>query len=299
MRALVVKHGGLTKRETRSINNYFNELNKFHVLTPDEENELAFKITHGTDEEKAKAREKLINHNLRFVVSVAKQYETVNHKVEDLINEGNIGLIKAAENFDATRGFKFISYAVWHIRQRIMAYMKDGNMMRIPVNKAFSASKIKKLLADYKLENDNIPMGYSEEYDFLKNEGFTDGDIAFYRRLHTVKPASLDAPLTQDDSGSGDLTDVLENPDSDNPERYLDYKSQVHNSKELMFKSLNELEKFIIEKEFGLDDNEPLHINDIARELGVSSERIRQIRKKALNKMKRKLTGQAKWMVLN
>lgn len=294
MRPLVVKHGGLTKRETRSINNYFNELNKYHVLTPEEENELAFRVSQYGDKE---ARDKLIKHNLRFVVSVAKQYETVNNKVEDLINEGNIGLIKAAETFDPTRGFKFISYAVWHIRQKIMAYLKDSNIMRIPVNKSTNASKIKKLLAQHLIENDNIPMGLDEETDFLLKEGFSHADIIFYRRLHTVRPSSLDAPLSADDSNSNDLTSVLEDPDSENPTHGLLHNSQVENNKELMFKSLSAIESFIIEREFGLNGYEAQRSNDIGKELNISGERVRQIRIKALRKLRRQLQGQAKWMV--
>jgi RNA polymerase primary sigma factor len=294
MRPLVVKHGGLTKRETRSINNYFNELNKFDILSPNEEMELATLAAAGDE----KAKEKLINHNLRFVVSVAKQYETVNHKVEYLINEGNLGLIVAANNFDPTRGFKFISYAVWHIRQKILSYLKESNLMRIPVNKSTSANKIKKLLAQHLVENDQIPMGYEEETEFLLGEGFRGGDITFYRSLHTIKPVSLDAPLIKDDSDSGDLIAMLEDPNSDKPEANLEYESEVIKRQELLFNTLNSIERFVIEKTFGFNGYESSHVNQIGSDLGMTGERVRQIKNKALTKMRRKLKGNAEWMVM-
>jgi RNA polymerase primary sigma factor len=292
MRALTVKNGNLTKRETRSINNYFNELNRFHVLTPDEENELAFRVSQGDEQ----ARQKLIQHNLRFVVSVAKQYETVNHKVEDLINEGNLGLIKAAESFDPTRGFKFISYAVWHIRQKILSYLKDGNMMRIPVNKSTSASKIKRLIAEYNANNDNIPMGYEEETEFLLNKGFKHGDIEFYRRLHTVKPTSLNAPVGNEEN-SKELASLIEDRDSRNPTLGLEHESDITNTNELMSNVLNEMETYILNRYFGLNGGQATQLRDIGEELEMTSERIRQIKQKALRKLRRKLENQAEWMV--
>jgi len=294
MRPLMVTSGTITKRETRSINNYFNELNQFDVLTPEEENDLAFRIKDGDTQ----ARDKLIKHNLRFVVSVAKQYEGPKHKIEDLINEGNLGLIKAAESFDATRGFKFISYAVWHIRQKIMAYLKDSDIMRIPVNKAASLNKIKKLIETYNTENDT-PMGYNEETEFLRNHDFTMGDIRFYRNSHNVRVKSLDALFNSDDSNSSDLTAILEDPDSESPTSDLDYNSTVHNRNHLMFNTLTELETFVVERSFGFDGGDGKRVEEIGRELGISGTRAGQIKRKALRKLRYKLKNQADWMVLN
>jgi len=295
MRPLVVKDGGLTTRDSRSMNQYLNELKKIDILTPNEENEIATLAAEGDQT----AINKLVKHNLRFVVSVAKQYSTVNHKIDDLINEGNLGLITAAKKFDPTKGFKFISYAVWHIRQRIILYIKDNNTVRIPSNKSTSLRNIKKLIGEYLMKNENIPMGFNEETEFLLSEGFSQDEINFYRNSKSMKITSFDAPLSLYHESSNDFITILEDTDTKTPDSNIEDISERTKKEKIIFKSLNQNEKFIIQRLFGFNDYEPVHLTEIATDLNLPLHKVRHIKNKAIRKIQINLRDKPRWLFLN
>ena len=250
------------------------EISKEELLTTDEEVELAQRIRNGDK----KALEKLTKANLRFVVSVAKQYQNQGLSLPDLINEGNLGLIKAAEKFDETRGFKFISYAVWWIRQSILqAIAEQSRIVRLPLNQVGSVNKINRALNKFELVNERRPSvdEISEEVDLPKEK--IDEAININGRH-----VSVDAPFSEGDESS--LLDVLINDDSPMADRTLvleSLKAEINTA----LKSLTERERNIVEAFFGINQPE-LTLEEIGVKFGLTRERVRQIKEKAIRRLR-------------
>ncbi|MBK7957441.1 MAG: sigma-70 family RNA polymerase sigma factor [Bacteroidetes bacterium] len=266
----------ITNRESQSVEKYLQEIGKVDLITAEEEVELAKRIKKGDQ----RALERLVNANLRFVVSVAKQYQNQGLTLNDLINEGNVGLVKAAQKFDETRGFKFISYAVWWIRQSIMqALAEQSRLVRLPLNKVGSLSKIRKALITLEQEFDREPS--AEE---LAN--YLDIDV---REVETTlklssRHTSLDAPLIDGETNS--LSDVLRNDNAEMADSYLDYVDSLRKETERSLNSLTPRQKDVVSLYFGIGVEHPMSLEDIGDHLGITRERVRQIKDKAINKLR-------------
>ena len=264
----------ITGRESYSIEKYLQEIGKIHVLSPDEEADLAKKIRSG---DKA-AREKLVLSNLRFVVSVAKQYQNHGLTLGDLINEGNVGLIKAAECFDETKGFKFISYAVWWIRQSILqALAEQSRIVRLPLNQVGSLNKISKAFSKFEQENERRPSP-EELADEL--------DIPVDKISDTLKVSgrhiSVDAPFVEGEDNS--LLDVLVNDDAPIADRSLMNESLAKEIDRALA-TLTERECEIIKMFFGIGCQE-MTLEEIGDKFGLTRERVRQIKEKAIRRLR-------------
>jgi RNA polymerase primary sigma factor len=266
----------ITNRDSATIEKYFNDIARVELLTPAEEAELARRIKLGDQ----MALERLVKANLRFVVSVAKQYHHSKVPLNDLINEGNVGLIKAAKMFDETKGFKFISYAVWWIRQSIMDSLdKHSRIVRVPANKVGELSKISQAASTMEQRFEREPT--SEELaEFL---GVQVDDIKSAGTA-SIRQSSLDAPFGEEDSGS--LLDVMENPDEMPTDATLSGKESLRIELERILSTLTEKEKEVICRLFGVGYEYNQTIEDIAENMGVSHERIRQIKEGALRKLR-------------
>lgn len=265
----------VTNRDTLSLDKYLHEISKVELLSPDHEVELAKLIKKGD----RLALEKLIKANLRFVVSVAKQYQNQGLSLSDLINEGNMGLIKAAERFDETRGFKFISYAVWWIRQSILqALAEQARIVRLPLNKIGSINKINKTFSQLEQEFQRDPTR-EELADIL------DTRIELIENSLSMAGShlSMDAPLTDDDSNN--LYDILLNNDSPSPDNELITHS-LRKEIERSLSTLGEREADILRYYFGLNGYQPYTLEEIGAELALTRERVRQIKEKAIKKLK-------------
>lgn len=268
----------ITGRESYSIEKYLQEIGKIHVLTPDEEANLAKKIKGGDQD----ARERLVLSNLRFVVSVAKQYQNHGLTLGDLINEGNVGLIKAAECFDETKGFKFISYAVWWIRQSILqAIAENARLIRLPLNKISTINKVNKYYTQLEQEFQREPTveEIAERMEITPTEVKENMKIA-------SRPMSMDAPLTTDEE-SINLYDVYVS--SDNFERGLEAilnQDSLKKDIERSFQVLSERESTILSMYYGLDGYSSMSLEEIGTRLGLTSERVRQVKTKAIKKLK-------------
>ncbi|MDR3266873.1 MAG: RNA polymerase sigma factor RpoD/SigA, partial [Tannerella sp.] len=264
----------ITNRESASLDKYLQEIGREELITVEEEVELAQRIKKGDQE----ALEKLTKANLRFVVSVAKQYQNQGLSLPDLINEGNLGLIKAAEKFDETRGFKFISYAVWWIRQSILqALAEQSRIVRLPLNQVGSLNKINKALAKFEQENERAPS--SEELSTIleiPKEKVTDTLRVSGRHV------SVDAPFVDGEDNS--LLDVLINNDSPNADRGLLNESL---SKEIdrALSTLTERERDIVKYFFGIGSQE-MTLEEIGEQFGLTRERVRQIKEKAIRRLR-------------
>lgn len=260
----------ITSREGDSLERYLQEINKEPMITPEEEVVLAHRIHNGDDE----ALEQLTKANLRFVVSVAKQYQGQGLGLIDLINEGNVGLITAAKKFDETRGFKFISYAVWWIRQSILqALAENSRLVYLPLNQVNNLTKIHRFLSDFAQKNERTP----------SNEEIAEALEIDVEKVKTImqssgRPTSMDAPLA-DDEGSC-LLDLLQSRDGSNTERDLITGSLITEVSSAV-KKLPERERKVVEMFFGLNGPE-MNLEDIGRELHLSRERVRQLKEKAL-----------------
>ncbi|EMR02055.1 sigma-70 family RNA polymerase sigma factor [Cesiribacter andamanensis] len=275
MRQLKITHQ-ITNRDSNTIEKYFNDISKESMITPDEEVELARRIKLGDHV----ALEKMVRANLRFVVSVAKQYHNGSMPLNDLINEGNLGLIKAAQQFDATKGFKFISYAVWWIRQSIMKALDEhSRLVRIPANKRADLYKINKAAALIEQQYEREPTA-EELADFL---GVKEEDI---HKIGTaaIRQSSLDAPFGNDNEGS--LLDVLENADAESADSALVNGDSLRAELGRILAQLSEREQLILMKLYGIGMDYSMSMEDIAEELGLTRERVRQIKEKALTKMR-------------
>jgi len=265
----------ITNRESASLDKYLQEIGREDLITVEEEVELAQRIKAGD----RAALEKLTRANLRFVVSVAKQYQNQGLSLPDLINEGNLGLIKAAEKFDETRGFKFISYAVWWIRQSILqALAEQSRIVRLPLNQVGSLNKINKAFAKFEQEFERRPSP-QELADRL--------DIPVEKITDTMKVSgrhiSVDAPFVEGEDNS--LLDVMINDDSPDADRSLINESLSQEIERVLVHTLSERERDIIKKFFGLGVPE-MTLEEIGDEFGLTRERVRQIKEKAIRKLK-------------
>ena len=264
----------ITNRESASLDKYLQEIGREELVTPDEEVELAQRIRKGDQE----ALEKLTRANLRFVVSVAKQDQNQGLSLPDLINEGNLGLIKAAEKFDETRGFKFISYAVWWIRQSILqALAEQSRIVRLPLNQVGSLNKINKALSKFEQENERQPSNeeLAEMIDVPKDK------ISDTLRVGS-RHVSVDAPFVEGEDNS--LLDVLPNDDSPSADRGLVNES-LNTEIERALSTLTDREREIIKSFFGIGCQE-MTLEEIGERFGLTRERVRQIKEKAIRRLK-------------
>jgi RNA polymerase primary sigma factor len=266
----------VTNRENASLDKYLQEIGRVELITADEEVELARKIRQGNEV----ALDKLVKSNLRFVVSVAKQYQNQGLSLPDLINEGNLGLIKAAQRFDETRGFKFISYAVWWIRQSILqALAEQSRIVRLPLNKIGAINKINKVYAklEQQLEREPTAAEVAVVMDLLPHE-------IFETLKNNGKHISMDAPLsTSDDTGS--MYDVIEEKDSLSPDKEL-LDDSLRQEIERSLSTLMPREADVIRLYFGLTGKQPLTLEEIGDKFDLTRERVRQIKEKAVRRLK-------------
>ncbi len=264
----------ITNRESASLDKYLQEIGKEELITVEEEVELAQRIRKGDQE----ALEKLTKANLRFVVSVAKQYQNQGLSLPDLINEGNLGLIKAAEKFDETRGFKFISYAVWWIRQSILqALAEQSRIVRLPLNQVGSLNKINKAFGRFEQENERTPSP-EELADMLNLPKEKVSDTLRVSGRHV----SVDAPFA--DGEDNNLLDVLVNSDSPNADRGLINES-LATEVDRALDTLTDREKDIIKSFFGIGCSE-MTLEEIGEKFGLTRERVRQIKEKAIRRLR-------------
>ena len=265
----------ITNRESASLDKYLQEIGHEELLSVEEEVELAGRIRKG---DRRKALEKLTKANLRFVVSVAKQYQNQGLSLPDLINEGNLGLIKAAEKFDETRGFKFISYAVWWIRQSILqAIAEQSRIVRLPLNQVGSVNKINRALNKFEQEHERRP----SVDEIAETTDLPEDKIADAMNANT-RHVSVDAPFVDGDDNS--LLDILANNDAPMADNELVKQSlQTEISRALQL--LNERERNIIEAFFGINQPE-LTLEEIGNKYGLTRERVRQIKEKAIRRLR-------------
>lgn len=265
----------VTNRDTLSLDKYLHEIGKVELLSPEKEVELAKRIKKGD----RKALDTLVKANLRFVVSVSKQYQNQGLSLPDLINEGNLGLIKAAERFDETRGFKFISYAVWWIRQSILqALAEQARIVRLPLNKIGSINKINK--AFNKLEQEFQREPTIEEIAQLME---SKPELVEESLNFSNVPISMDAPLRDEESNN--LYEVILNEDSPEPDESL-MNDSLRQEIERSLSTLGFREAEILRYYFGLNGYQPHTLEEIGDEFGLTRERVRQIKEKAIKKLK-------------
>lgn len=265
----------ITNRESQSLDKYLQEIGKVSLLTPDEEVTLAKKIKEGDQI----ALEKLTKANLRFVVSVAKQYQNQGLTLGDLINEGNLGLIKAAQRFDETRGFKFISYAVWWIRQSILqALAEQSRIVRLPLNRVGSLNKISKTFSELEQKYEREPSA-DELADVL--------NVTVAEVIDTMKISgrhvSMDAPFIQGEENS--LLDVLENDGEDTPDQGL-ISDSLRKEVTRALGTLTQREADVIALYFGLNGEHALTLEEIGEKFSLTRERVRQIKEKAIRRLR-------------
>ncbi len=266
----------ITNRESQSLEKYLQEIGKVDLLTPEKEVDLAKRIKQGDQI----ALETLTKANLRFVVSVAKQYQNQGLSLSDLINEGNLGLIKAAQRFDETRGFKFISYAVWWIRQSILqALAEQSRIVRLPLNKVGSLNKINRAFSQLEQEFEREPS--SEELahilEISSDEVETTLGVA-------ARHVSMDAPFVDGEDNS--LLDVLENPNTPGTDAGLEYLDSLRKEIDRSLGTLTDRQADVIKLYFGIGVEHPLSLEDIGDRFGLTRERVRQIKDKAINKLR-------------
>ena len=264
-----------TNRESQSLDKYLQEIGKVDLLTPDEEIELAIRIKKNDQV----ALEKLVKANLRFVVSVAKQYQNQGLSLGDLINEGNLGLIKAARRFDETRGFKFISYAVWWIRQSILqALAEQSRIVRLPLNRVGALNKIGKAYSnlEQEFERDQNAHELAQELDMDINEV---SDTLKISGRHV----SMDAPFTTGEENR--LLDILENDEQPSPD-YTLMSESLRSEIERALSTLSEREAEVIKLYFGLNKEHSLTLEEIGEKFNLTRERVRQIKEKAIRRLR-------------
>ena len=267
----------ITNRNEDSINRYFLEISKYNVLSVEEEVDLTIRIKKGDQV----ALEKLVVANLRFVVSVAKQYQNQGLSFPDLINEGNVGLVKAASKFDETRGFKFISYAVWWIRQSIIqAISEQTRIVRLPLNRVSSINKIVKASPYLEQEFERTPT----EEELAEHLEVSDGDIKMANSI-SKRPLSFDMPLRNDNENESSLYDIIQTNNIPSPDNQLMIESLSTNILRALRK-LTKREADILTMSFGLGGVQTHRLHDIATEFNMTTERIRQIKARALYRLK-------------
>jgi RNA polymerase primary sigma factor len=266
----------ITNRESQSLEKYLQEIGKVELITPEEEVKLAIRIKQGDQ----KALDKLTKANLRFVVSVAKQYQNQGLTLPDLINEGNLGLIKAAQRFDETRGFKFISYAVWWIRQSILqALAEQSRIVRLPLNKVGLTNRIQKAysLLEQQFEREPSPEELAEVLELDIDEVSSTLGIG-------GRHISVDTPLSEGEDNT--LIDVMENPNADRAEVNLEYNESLKLDIDRSLRTLTERQKEVICFFFGIGVDHPMSLEDIGDRFSLTRERVRQIKDKAITKLR-------------
>ncbi len=264
----------LGPRSNRSISSYFSEIGKFSPLPPEREVELAIRIQNGED----LAMKELVESNLRFVVSVAKKYQGNGISLADLINEGNLGLIKAAKRFDHSRGFKFISYAVWWIRQTILqALAEQGRLIRLPLNRVGTITKMTKTAEKLEAEIERQPKA-----DEISHQLSMSSDQIVDAMMYSRKHSSLDTPFQDGEENS--LMDVIENPHEDSPDNLLMRESLKEDVK-LSLEPLADRERTVIEMYYGISGGRALTLNEIGEVFNLTRARIRQIKAKAIQRL--------------
>ena len=264
-----------TNRESQSLDKYLQEIGKVDLLNPEDEIDLAIRIKKGDQF----ALEKLVKSNLRFVVSVAKQYQNQGLSLGDLINEGNLGLIKAAKRFDETRGFKFISYAVWWIRQSILqALAEQSRIVRLPLNRVGTLNKIGKAYSNLEQEYEREPSAteLAQELDMEIDE------IADTLKI-AGRSVSMDAPFAQGESNS--LLDMLSSEEDPSPDKSL-MSDSLQREIERALSTLTEREAEVIRLYFGLDDDHSFTLEEIGEKFHLTRERVRQIKEKAIRRLR-------------
>jgi len=265
-----------TNRENKSLDKYLNEISKVPMIDAQEEVQLAQRIREGDQA----ALEKLVNANLRFVVSVSKQYQNQGLTLGDLINEGNMGLIKAAKRFDETRGFKFISYAVWWIRQSILQALADqSRIVRLPLNKVGSLGRITQASSrlEQELEREPTPQEIAESLDIPLSE-------VENALRSSGRHLSIDAPLAEGEDNT--LLGVLDQNDEPNPDMLL-LNESLQNEINRVISTLSDKERDVLKYYFGLDGNAAHTLEDISEKVGLTRERVRQIKEKALRRLRK------------
>ena len=278
MRQLLITPS-ITGRDQKSLQRYLNDIAKHDVLTPNQELELFKKYKSGNEQ----AFQEILNHNLRFVVSVAKKYQHSGMWLGDLIGEGNLGLIKAARRFDETRGFKFISYAVWWIRQSILQALSErARKIRVPSNQ---------LARGYKIRDARMRLMQTEERapsveELAEMTGYTVKDI-FRSDQINQRCKSLDAPLS--DESDTTMVELMEDHQSKSPDFNVAVKESQKKEVKQLLTQLSPREADIVSMSYGIDRDFPLTLNDISDMIGISRERIRQIRDKSVKKLRRRV----------
>lgn len=266
----------ITNRESQSLEKYLQEIGKVDLITPEEEVNLAIRIKQGDQ----RALEKLTKANLRFVVSVAKQYQNQGLSLSDLINEGNLGLIKAAQRFDETRGFKFISYAVWWIRQSILqALAEQSRIVRLPLNKVGLSNKISKAYSQLEQEYEREPSPDELATILEINTEEVEATLGV-----AARHVSMDAPFIDGEDNS--LLDVLENPNAVSADEQLDHHDSLRREIERSLSTLTDRQKDVIILYFGIAVEHPMSLEDIGEKFGLTRERVRQIKDKAITKLR-------------
>jgi len=266
----------ITNRDTQSLERYLQEIGRVQLLTAEEEVVLAKRIRQGDQE----ALEKLVKANLRFVVSVAKQYQNQSLSLNDLINEGNLGLLKAAQRFDESRGFKFISYAVWWIRQCIIqALAEQSRLVRLPLNKIGSLTKIKRAFAELeqKFEREPTAQELAEVLEMRDEEVKTTMSVG-------GRHVSMDAPFAEGESNS--LMDILEDGDAVQADEHLEFVDSLSIETERSLSTLTERERDVVKLFFGIGMERSMSLGDIGDTFGLTRERVRQIKDKAIIKLR-------------
>ncbi len=269
----------ITNRESQSLEKYLQEIGKVELITPEEEVRLAKAIKEGCQ----KSLDRLTKANLRFVVSVAKQYQNQGLSLPDLINEGNLGLIKSAQRFDETKGFKFISYAVWWIRQSILQSLAEqARIVRLPLNKVGLTSRIQKAFSQLEQEFEREPS--VEELAELLNMELEEVTSSLGINARHV---SMDTPLSEGEEGT--LLDVLENPNAEKTDTEVEYNQSLSIEIDRSLRTLTERQKEVVCYFFGIGVDHPLSLEDIGDKFNLTRERVRQIKDKAISKLQ---TGQ-------
>jgi len=270
----------ITNREITSVDKYLKDISKYELIDSDEEIRLAKRIRKGDKI----ATEKLIKTNLRFVVSVAKQYQNMGLEFEDLISEGNIGLIKAAHKFDETKGFKFISYAVWWIRQSILkSIASKSRVVYLPLNKINMVLKVKKTFSELEKKLLREPSNIE-----IANELNIDIDVVNRCMDYSNKHISMDKPINEEGDS---LYSIFENSTTDKPDKMMIEDSIKQNINSVL-SSITEREQFVLIKHFGLNGEASMSLGEISELLNLSKERIRQIKQKSLLKIKNTMRGE-------
>ncbi len=266
-----------TNRESKSLDQYLQDIGRVDLITPEQEIELAIRIKQGD----IKALEMLTKANLRFVVSVAKQFQNQGLSLEDLINEGNLGLIKAAKRFDETRGFKFISYAVWWIRQSIMqAIAEQSRMVRLPLNRVGALNKMAKVFRSLEQEYERKPTAQELATELDMEVDAVADTLQLYGRH-----ISIDAPFSSDDENKNSLLDVMMNYQQASPDTEL-MKESLKKEVETVLAKLPERESKVICMYFGINNDHPATLEEIGERFNLTRERVRQIKEKALRSLR-------------